>query len=58
MQQYRLFFLGAGGQFEHSREFEAEDDVTAIRISEGWRTEGRRMELWQRHRRVKVCDRS
>lgn len=51
-QQYRLFFLDALGHFEKSHEFEAEDDEAAISISEAWR-EGRRMELWQRDRRVR-----
>lgn len=50
--QYRLFFLDGLGHFEKSHEFEAEDDNAAIRISQGWR-EGRAMELWQSHRRVR-----
>lgn len=51
-QQYWLFFLDGLGHFEKLHEFEAEDDEAAMRISEGWR-EGRRIELWQRDRRVR-----
>jgi len=53
MQQYRLYFFDGSGHIEKSHEFEADDDLKAIRISVGWR-EGRPMELWQRGRRVKV----
>ena len=53
--QYRLYFLDGLGRIEKRHEFEAPDDEAAIRISEGWR-EGRRMELWQRDRRVKRWD--
>jgi len=50
--EYRLYFFNGGRHIEKSHEFFAKDDSAAIRISEGWR-EGRRMELWQRDRRVK-----
>jgi hypothetical protein len=51
----RLFFFDGAKHIERAHEFEAEDDKAAIRISEGWR-EDRRMELWQRGRRVKRWD--
>jgi len=53
--QYRLFFFNAGGHIEKAHEFISRDDAEAIRISEAWR-EGRKMELWQRDRRVKRWD--
>lgn len=53
MQEYRLFFLDGARHIEKAHEFEAENDEAAIKISEGWR-EGRRMELWQRDRQVKL----
>ena len=53
--QYRLFFLDGVGHIENSHEFFAENDEAAIKIAESWR-EGRRMELWQRDRRLKRWD--
>lgn len=55
MFQYRLFFIDGAGHIEKAHEFEADDDPKAIQIAVGWR-EGRRMELWQRDRRVKRWD--
>ena len=52
---YRLFFFDGAAHIDRAHEFEARDDQAAIRIAEGWR-EGRKMELWQRDRRVKVWD--
>ena len=52
---YRLFFFDGAAHIDRAHEFEARDDEVAIRIAEGWR-EGRKMELWQRDRRVKVWD--
>ena len=52
---YRLFFLDGAGHIEYAREFHAENDEAAIKIAENWR-EGRRMELWQRDRRLKRWD--
>lgn len=50
---YRLFFFDRQTHIDRAHEFEARDDQAAMRIAKGWR-EGRRMELWQRDRRVKV----
>jgi hypothetical protein len=45
MPHYRLYFMDAlSGEIEHFREFEAEGDVAAISVAEGWR-EDRPMEL-------------
>ena len=52
---YRLFFFDGAAHIEKAHEYDTSDDQAAIRIAEGWR-EGRRMELWQRDRRVKVWD--
>jgi hypothetical protein len=40
------------GHIDHFREFEAEDDSAAIEIAAGW-ANGRAMELWNRHRKLK-----
>jgi hypothetical protein len=53
MMSYRLFFFDGGGHIQKAHEFVADDDTAAIKIAVAWR-EGRRMELWQRDRRVKV----
>jgi hypothetical protein len=51
---YRLFFLdGDGRRITHSHEFHATDDEAALGIAEAWR-EGRKVELWQRARVVKI----
>jgi hypothetical protein len=51
--QYRLYFLnGVGSRISRSHEFEAENDESAIHISEGWR-EGRRAELWSGARKIR-----
>jgi hypothetical protein len=55
--QYRLYFLDGVGHITRAHEFFAKDDATAIKISAAWR-EGRRMELWQRDRLVKLWDRA
>jgi len=52
VQWYRLFFFDRAGHIEKAHEFEGADDEAAVRIAQGWR-EGRRMELWQRDRRVR-----
>ena len=53
LTQYRLYFLRDGNDhISRAHEFEAEDDASAIRISEGWR-EGRRAELWAGPRKIK-----
>jgi hypothetical protein len=49
---YRLFFFDGAGHIERAHEFEAESDERAIRVAEGWQ-EGRAMELWQHHRKVR-----
>ena len=48
MRYYRLYFMDRfTGHIDHFREFEAEDDGSALTIAEGWR-EDRPMELWNR----------
>ena len=53
MAFYRLYFFDGAAHIERAHEFEAADDMAAIKIASAWR-EGRRMELWKRDRRVKV----
>jgi hypothetical protein len=50
-----LFFFDGAAHIERAHEFEARDDESAIAISEAWR-EGRRMELWQRDRQIRIWD--
>ncbi len=56
MRYYRLYFLDRfSGHIDHFREFEAEDDESAIGIAEGWREECP-MELWNRQHKLKHWD--
>lgn len=50
---YRAYLLDGSGRITNSHEFHAADDGQAIRITDDWR-EGRKVELWQRTRIVKV----
>jgi hypothetical protein len=43
------------GHIDHYREFEAENDESAIAIAEGWR-EGGPMELWNLQRKLRHWD--
>lgn len=52
MQEYRLFFFDGDGRLTAAHEFHAADDADAARRAESGR-EGRRMELWQRERKVR-----
>ena len=53
MLYYRLYFMDRySGHIDHFREFEAEEDSQAIEMAENWRN-GRPMELWNRHRKLK-----
>lgn len=53
MLYYRLYYFdGFSGHIDHFREFEAEGDVAAIALAEGWSI-GAAMELWNRERRLK-----
>lgn len=52
MAQYRLFFFDGAGHIELAREFEAENDNAAIETAAVW-AQRRRVELWERDRRVK-----
>ncbi|MFL6736478.1 MAG: hypothetical protein ACJ8F4_05410 [Sphingomonas sp.] len=53
MLYYRLYYFdGFSGHIDHFREFEAECDVAAIDLAGHW-SDGRRMELWNRERRLK-----
>ncbi|HUP67554.1 MAG TPA: hypothetical protein VM145_05010 [Sphingomicrobium sp.] len=56
MLYYRLYFMDRfSGHIEHFREFEAVDDDVAISLAEAW-ANGRAMELWNRHRKLKRWD--
>ena len=56
MLYYRLYYMDRfSGHIDHFREFEAEDDTAAIALANGW-AEGRAMELWNRHRKLKHWD--
>jgi hypothetical protein len=56
MRYYRLYFMDRfSGHIDHFREFEAEDDDSALEIAESWR-EDRPMELWNRQRKLKHWD--
>jgi hypothetical protein len=56
MRYYRLYFMDRfSGHIDHFREFEAESDAGAIALAERW-ADGRRMELWNRERRLKRWD--
>lgn len=50
---YRLYFMScASGHIERFEEFEAADDVEAVRVAR--RQPGQQpLELWQEHRKVK-----
>ena len=51
---YRMFVLdGDGRRIVSSHEFHATDDEAAMKVAEAWR-EGRKIELWQRARLVKI----
>ncbi|HEY6048777.1 MAG TPA: hypothetical protein VIV07_07005 [Sphingomicrobium sp.] len=53
MIYYRLYFMDPfSGHIDHFREFEAEDDAAAMAIAQRWH-DGRPMELWNRHRKLK-----
>lgn len=53
MPYYRLYFMDRfSGHIDHFREFEADSDMAAVGMAEKWREE-RRMELWNRHRKLK-----
>lgn len=56
MAYYRLYFMDRfSGHIDHFREFEAEDDLAAVEIAEGWASGGP-MELWNRTRKLKRWD--
>ena len=56
MLYYRLYFMDRfSGHIDHFREFEAETDDIAVEIAERARN-GRPMELWNRHRKLKHWD--
>ena len=53
MLYYRLYFMDRfSGHIDHFREFEAEDDDSALTTAEGWRTD-QPMELWNRQRKLR-----
>ena len=53
MRYYRLYFMDRfSGHIDHFREFEAEDDDSALAVAEGWR-EDRPMELWSRQHKLR-----
>jgi hypothetical protein len=56
MLYYRLYYFDRfSGHIDHFREFEAEDDTSALLAAEGW-NDGHSMELWNRERRLKRWD--
>lgn len=56
MRYYRLYFMdGSGGHIDHFREFEAEDDETALATAEHWH-DGHAMELWNQERKLRHWD--
>ena len=56
MAYYSLYFMDRfSGHIDHFREFDADDDESALAIAEGWR-EDRAMELWSRNRKLKRWD--
>ena len=56
MLYYRLYYFDRfSGHIDHFREFEAEDDASAIVVAERW-SDGHAMELWNRERRLKRWD--
>lgn len=56
MLYYRLYFMDRfSGHIDHFREFEAEDDSSALELAERWQN-GSPMELWNRHRKLKRWD--
>jgi hypothetical protein len=56
MRYYRLYFMDRfSGHIEHFREFEADDDQSALVIADGWREDGP-MELWNRERKLRHWD--
>jgi hypothetical protein len=53
MGHYRLYFMDRfSGHIDHVREFEADDDPSAIKIANEWH-QGGPMELWSRHHKLK-----
>lgn len=52
MPYYRLYYFDRfSGHIDHFREYEADGDDAAIALAERW-SDGRRMELWNRERRL------
>jgi hypothetical protein len=51
MRRYRVFFMNSEGKVEDERAFQTIDDVTAIRLADGWRND-RRAEVWNTHQRI------
>jgi hypothetical protein len=56
MLYYRLYYFDRfSGHIDHFREFEAEDDDSAVALAEQW-DGGTPMELWNRERRLRRWD--
>lgn len=56
MRYYRLYFMDRfSGHIDHFREFEADDDDSAVAVAERWR-EDRPMELWNLERKLRQWD--
>lgn len=51
MLYYRLYYYDGANRITQAHEFEAPGDKDAIKIAEA-RREGRKMDLWNRSRRV------
>jgi len=52
VHEYRLFFYDEAFRLTTAHEFLADSDEGAIREALGWR-EGRKMELWERDRKLR-----
>jgi hypothetical protein len=58
MPYFRLYYFDRfSGHIDHFREFDAEDDQSAIAVAERW-NDGRPMELWNRERRLKQWEKT
>ena len=53
MHEYRLYAFDRTGILHAPHEFEAADDANAISAAEEHWLEGRKMELWERDRKVR-----
>jgi hypothetical protein len=56
MSGYRLYYIDAvSGHIERRREFDSDDDASAMPMATGWST-GQPMELWLENHKLKRWD--